>query len=201
MLLSVALLLLVGGCVAVALRPREAWSDLYRVGWRPHWLPSSYPSGRFADWSSASRGLWAADLERPLRTVVGMVLLRAEIVAAYGGALAGRLAHVSTVVQAAVLTHHGMHLLGDPVEPEEALEWALLLHYEEGVKEDRAGVVSRLAAEHAALFADEPPGPLAARLDAFRRHFLVEVTPRRAGTPPAQPWLASTPCPGPQKSE
>lgn len=201
MLLAIALFCLVAGCVAVALRPRKTWADLYRVGWRPPWLPPSYPNGRFADWSLASRGLWAADLEHPLRTVVGMVMLRVEILNAYGGALAGRLAHVSTMVQAAVLTHHGMHLLGDSVTPEEALEWALLLHYEEGVKEDRAGVVSRLATEHAALFADEPPPQLAARLTAFRRHFAVKVTPLQVGPPDAQPWPAPRQAGAPGKSE
>jgi len=201
MLLLIALVSLVGGCVVVALRSQDTWSDLYRVGWRPQWLPPAYPSGRFADWSLASRGLWAADLERPLRTVVNMVLLRAHILEAYGGALAGRLAHTSTMVQAAVLTHHGMCLAGDPISPEEALEWALLLHYEEGVKEDRAGVVSRLAAEHAALF-DGPPLPaIEARLAAFRAHFSVTVTPRQAGTQPAQLWTAPTPHGVPGKSE
>lgn len=201
MLLLIALLCLAGGCVVVALRPQDTWSDLYRVGWRPQWLPPAYPSGRFADWSSASHGLWAADLERPLRTVVGMVLLRTHILEAYGAALAGRLAHVSTMVQAAVLTHHGMRLVGDPISPEEAFEWALLLHYEEGVKEDRAGVVSRLAAEHAALFADFPLAPIAARLAAFQAHFSVTVTPRQVGTQPAQPWPAPTPRVAPGKSE
>ena len=105
------------------------------------------------------------------------------------------------MAQAAVLTHHGMHLMGDPISPEEALEWALLLHYEEGVKEDRAGVVSRLAAEHAALFAGPPLAPIAARLAAFRAHFSVSVAPLQDGMPPAQQWTAPTPHAALGKSE
>ena len=161
------MLLFLGAVCALVLYLRgsrytiEDWTKHYRVGWRPAWLPASYPEGRFVDWSDASPSLWVDEIERPVHLVAAMMGLRAQLRTLYGGLLAEQLDQVPVMVQAAAVTYHGLRILASPITPERAFEWALLLHFEEGVAESRSAVVSSLVQQHAALF-DVPLPPIVA---------------------------------------
>ena len=172
--------------------PVERWEDHYRVGWRPSWLPSNYPEARFVDWSNASPSLWAEQIERPVHLVATMMSLRPQLRTLFGGRLAENLDRAPVMVQAAALTFHGLRMLASPISTETAFEWALLLHFEEGVAESRSAVVSSLVEQYGDLFEVPMPPIVAPYLNCVAHKVRTTVTPLPVERQAVRPRRATT---------